>query len=66
MTSFELGIKEFEGSKEAMLLFLTKKSKKSNFASLIPSNSFIPNSNVLKIKKYFNYATSTIKKSERW
>jgi hypothetical protein len=39
-----------EGIKDALLDFLTRKASK---ASLIPSISFIPNSNQLFIKQYF-------------
>jgi hypothetical protein len=37
---FELGTKEFEGIKDSSLIF----------ASLIPSNSFVPNSNGVVLK----------------
>jgi hypothetical protein len=39
---FELGMKEFEGIKDTNVGFFAKNNV---FTSLIPSNSFIPNSN---------------------
>jgi hypothetical protein len=39
---FELGMKEFEGIKDANVLFCARNQA---FASLIPFDSFIPNSN---------------------
>jgi hypothetical protein len=51
---FELGMKEFEGIKDTNAGFFAKNNA---FASLIPSNSFIPNSN--KKRRFIRLQKST-------